>query len=158
VDLVALFTPTQSLLDLVIRGSVVYLFLFILFRFVRRGTGALQIPDILLIVLVADAAQNAMANEYKSITEGIILVSTLAGWNILLDWLSFKSIFFERLIRAPAVPLIRNGKLDERNMRRQMITRGELQSQMRLQGVDAISDVKKCCLEPDGKISVEKFD
>ena len=60
-----------------------YLALVLTFRFIlRRDVGSLGIPDVLFIVIVADAAQNAMAGEYKSIADGIVLVATLVFWNV----------------------------------------------------------------------------
>ena len=81
-----IFGLTVSPGELVVRGSAMYLFLFFLFRVViRRRIGAIGIGDILLLVIVADAAQNGMAGEYRSVTEGAILVGTLIGWDMLID-------------------------------------------------------------------------
>jgi len=75
-----------------VRGSVLYNALFILLRFIRkRQAGALGISDLLLITLLADASQNGMTGEYKSLSDGIVLVSTIIFWNYAFDWLSFKS-------------------------------------------------------------------
>ena len=87
VDWHNLLVPTVSLLELVLRGSAVYLGILVLMRVLRREAGALSTADLLVVVLVADAAQNAMASEYHSITEGAVLVATIFGWNYLLDWL-----------------------------------------------------------------------
>jgi uncharacterized membrane protein YcaP (DUF421 family) len=82
VDWGELFGLSMPLAEIVIRGSAMYWFLFLVFRFVvRRDVGAVGIGDLLVLVIVADAAQNAMAGEYKSVTDGIVLVSTLIGWN-----------------------------------------------------------------------------
>ena len=91
-SLTGLFAVHVSVLELVVRGTVLYWFLFLLFRFVlRRDVGQLGVADVLLLVLIADASQNAMAGGYETITEGLILVSTIAGWNWLLDWLAYHS-------------------------------------------------------------------
>src|SRR5262245_57214945 len=74
----------ESPLEMVVRGSAMYWFLFLLFRVViRRRVGAVGIGDVLLLVIIADAAQNAMAGEYRSVSDGIVLVSTIVGWNLL---------------------------------------------------------------------------
>ena len=79
------------MLELVLRGTLVYWLLFLIFRFLlRRDVGAVGIADILLLVIVADAAQNAMSGGYDTFTEGAILVLTIVGWNWLLDVLSFR--------------------------------------------------------------------
>jgi len=63
--------------------------LFFLLRLLRREGGQIGIADVLVVVLVADASQNAMASDYKSITEGIVLVATIAFWDYFLDWLGY---------------------------------------------------------------------
>jgi uncharacterized membrane protein YcaP (DUF421 family) len=69
----------------VLRGTLVYLFLFAVLRVMRHQA------DLLLVVLIVDAAQNAMGSEYTSVTEGAILVATIAAWDYALDWLGSTS-------------------------------------------------------------------
>ncbi|MCL4301314.1 MAG: DUF421 domain-containing protein [Anaerolineae bacterium] len=154
IDWKSIFVPTTSLLEVFIRGTLVYLLLFFVLRFLRRETGAIGITDLLVIVIIADAAQNAMAGEYKSITEGVILVGTIAFWDYALDWLGYRFPFFQRLVRAAPLLLIKNGRMLRRNMRQELITEEELMSQLRQQGVEKVSDVKKAYLEGDGRISI----
>src|SRR5205085_2257980 len=98
-------------LEIVIRGTIVYLVLFMLFRFiVKRQTGGLGISDLLVIVLIADAVQNAMAGEYKSITDGLILAGTIIFWNVTLDWLAFHFPAVRRYISPPPLLLVKNGR------------------------------------------------
>ena len=81
-----LFTLSMNPLELAIRGSLMYLGLVLVMRFIlRRDIGSMSMPDVLFVVLVADASQNAMAGEYKTIADGVVLVGTLVGWNIALD-------------------------------------------------------------------------
>jgi uncharacterized membrane protein YcaP (DUF421 family) len=132
-----------------------YIALFTLLRVIlKRQTGTLGMTDLLLITLLADASQNAMAGEYKSLPDGIVLVGTLIFWNYAIDWLSYKSERFGRLIEPPPLPLIKSGKLLRRNMRRELITEDELMGQMREQGLDDFSKVKAAYIESDGRISV----
>ena len=156
IDWQAVFVPTVPLLEIVLRGTLVYLMLFILLRVLRREAGGLGIADILVIVLIADASQNAMASEYKSITEGAVLVATIAFWDYTLDFLGYHFPRFGRFVRPAPLPLIKAGKLLRKNMRQEMITEEELLGQLREQGVDSPNEVKKCFLEGDGRISVIK--
>jgi uncharacterized membrane protein YcaP (DUF421 family) len=156
IDWQAVFVPTVPLLEMVLRGTLVYLMLFIMLRVLRREAGGLGIADVLVIVLIADASQNAMANEYKSITEGAVLVATIAFWDYTLDFLGYHFPRFRRFVRPAPLPLIKAGKLLRKNMRQEMITEEELLGQLREQGVDSPSEVKKCFLEGDGRISVIK--
>src|SRR5687767_4294097 len=85
-----LLIPTHSVAEMMLRGTVMYLCLFLILRFVMvRQSSTIAIADILVIVVIADAAQNAFAKEYQSITEGLVLVSTIVFWDVVLNWLGF---------------------------------------------------------------------
>ncbi len=149
------FSLQLNPLELILRGSVMYWFLFLLFRFVlRRDAGSVGIADILLLVLIADASQNAMGGSYTSVPDGIVLVSTIAGWNWLLDWGGYRSRWLRRLAEPPPLVLVRHGRMMRRNMRREFITVPELMASLREHGVDKLAEVKIARMEPDGQISV----
>ncbi|HSS22775.1 MAG TPA: YetF domain-containing protein [Pyrinomonadaceae bacterium] len=158
-DWKTIFVPDVSVLEIVLRGSLMYLSIFVLLRIMlKRQTGTLGTTDLLLITLLADASQNAMAGEYKSVPDGIVLVGTIIFWNYAFDWLSFKFPWFERLIEPAPLPLVKNGRLLRRNMRKELVTETELLGQLREQGVDDISKVKDARIESDGQISVVEYD
>jgi uncharacterized membrane protein YcaP (DUF421 family) len=155
IDWAQVFTPEHSLLEIFVRGTVTYVGLFAILRFfLKRQSGVIGIADLLVIVLIADAAQNAMAAEYKSITEGALLVLTIVFWNFALDWLGYHFPVFRRFTRPPPLPLIKDGRFLRRNMRQEMITTEELMSQLRQQGIEDPSKVKKAYIEGDGRISI----
>jgi uncharacterized membrane protein YcaP (DUF421 family) len=159
IDWKSIFVPSSLQIgEIFLRGTIVYLFLFFVFRVLRREAGAVGISDLLVVVLIADAAQNAMANEYKTVTEGLALVSTLAFWDYFLDWLSYRFPFFQRLLRPSPLLLIKDGRLQWRNLRQEMITEEELIGKLRAQGVEQVEDVKQSYMEDDGTISVIKKD
>jgi uncharacterized membrane protein YcaP (DUF421 family) len=154
-----LFIPTHSVAEMIVRGTLMYLGLFLIFRFiVGRQSSAIGIADILVIVLIADAAQNAFSKEYKSVTEGLTLVLTIVFWDFALDWLGYRSRFFGWLIKPAPLPLVRDGKMLFKNMRQEMISADELRSQARQQGIGDIADVDTACLEGNGEISFIKKD
>jgi uncharacterized membrane protein YcaP (DUF421 family) len=156
-DLASLFELSVSPLEILARGSAVYWFLFILFRFVlRRDVGSMAMADVLLVVLIADASQNAMAGEYKSITDGMLLVATIAGWNYLLDWAGFHFKLVRRLCEPPPLLLVDDGRLIRVNLRRQLVTIEELRAKMRENGIERWEEVHKAYMESDGEISVLK--
>lgn len=156
-DLAHLFGLTVAPAEIILRGTAVYWFLFLLFRFVlRRDVGSLAITDVLLLVLIADAAQNAMAGGYDSITDGFILVGTIAAWNYALDWAAFHSKTIRRFVEGQPVQLVRDGKILRRNMRRELLTTDDLMSALREHGIEALDDVKSAAMETDGEISVIK--
>ncbi len=155
----ALFSITVPPWELVLRGTLMYWFLFLVFRFVmRRDVGSIGVADVLLLVLIADASQNAMAGGYESVTDGIVLVSTIVGWNWLLDWAAFRFPAVRRLVEAPPLRLIHRGRLMRANLRRELMTVEELRSKLREQGVSDFADVKSAYMEPDGQISIIKRD
>jgi uncharacterized membrane protein YcaP (DUF421 family) len=154
IDFKSVFVPSLHLAEVVLRGTIVYLLLFILLRILRREAGAVSIADLLLVVLIADAAQNAMASEYKSITEGAVLIGTIASWDYFLDWVSYRFPRFYRLVNPAPLPLIKDGRIMRKHLRQELITEEELLSQLRQQGVQNAEEVKRCYLEGDGHFSV----
>jgi uncharacterized membrane protein YcaP (DUF421 family) len=154
-----LFVPAHPISEIILRGTITYIMLFLILRFLlKRQSGVIGIADLLVVVLIADAAQNAMASEYKSITEGAILVLTIVFWNYAVDWLGFRFPALQRLTRPPPLLLIKDGEMLFRNMRQEMITTEELNSQLRQQGVEHCSEVKRAYIEGDGRISIIRND
>jgi uncharacterized membrane protein YcaP (DUF421 family) len=153
----SLFELTVDPAELVARGTLMYWFLFLLLRFaLRRDIGSIGVADVLLLVVIADAAQNAMSGGYESVTDGIILVATIAGWNWLLDIAAFRFPAVRRVLEAKPLPLVRQGKLMQRNLRKEFITMDELMAKLREQGIEKLEDVKAATMESDGEISVIK--
>lgn len=156
IDWEKVLRPSTSIPEIVLRGTLIYLFLFVVLRLLRRGAGAIGISDLLVVVLIADAAQNAMGSEYKSVTEGVALVLTIVGWDFFFDWLGFRFPAIGRILRPRALLLIKNGRIQARNLRRELIAEDELIGELREQGVENVKDVKYSYLESDGHISVVK--
>ena len=153
-DWSTIFVPTLPIAEIFLRGTVIYLLLFGILRVLRREAGAIGVGDLLVVVLVADAAQNAMASDYKSITEGVLLVGTIVGWDYFLNWLGYRSRWVHNLLRPAPLPLIKDGRLLRRNLRQELITTDELMSELRQQGVESVDAVRRCYLEGDGHFSV----
>ena len=155
IDWHKLLVPDQPILDSMIRGTIVYLMLFSVFRFLlRRRARGLAMADVLVIVLIADASQNAMGSEYKSVTEGAVLVLTIVCWDIVIDWVGDRIPWLRPVLRPPPLPLIKDGKILRANMRQEMVTPDELHSELRKQGFDDYDCIQKAFLEADGSVSV----
>jgi uncharacterized membrane protein YcaP (DUF421 family) len=155
VDWKTTLLPNTPILEIFVRGTLVYLGLFILLRLVlKREAGTLGITDLLVVVLLADAAQNAMADDYRSIADGLLLVTTIIFWSYTLNWLGYKFPRIQRFVHPPPLMLVENGKMMYRNMRKEFISEEELMSILRQQGVEDLSEVKKAYMEGDGRISV----
>lgn len=154
-----LFAIEMPIAEIVVRGSVVYWFLLLMFRYVvRRDLGGLGIADVLLIVIVSDAAQNAMAGGYTTIGEGLVLLSTIIGWNLLVNWLAFRFPAIERFTSPPRLLLVRHGRILRENLHRELLTVEDLMSQLRLLGIERLDQVKHAYLERGGNISVIRGD
>lgn len=120
----------------------------------KREAGQAGISDLLVLVLLADAAQQGLAGQYRSITEGILLVGTIVFWDYAVNWASYHLPWIDRLITPPPLALVEDGEIRWRNMRREYITENELRSFLRQRGIDDLSEVKQVYMEPDGRISV----
>jgi uncharacterized membrane protein YcaP (DUF421 family) len=152
-----IFGFSVSPLELVVRGTAMYLFLFLLFRVViKRRIGAVGMADLLVLVIVADAAQNGMAGEYRSVTDGFVLVGTIVAWNLAIDWLAFRFRFLQKVLEPPPLLLIDQGRILWRNLRKEFVSEMELKSKLREHGVTELQEVEKCYMEPDGEVSVIK--
>jgi uncharacterized membrane protein YcaP (DUF421 family) len=149
-----MFIPSLSLLEVFVRGTITYWIIYLFLRIFRRGTGQLSISDLLLITMISDAAQNAMAGTYNSITEGAILIGTLVFWDYAIDWMGYQKILFGKLGRPEPILLIRNGRLHRANMQKELMDEEELNGLLRENGVDDYKKVKTCYLESTGNISV----
>jgi uncharacterized membrane protein YcaP (DUF421 family) len=155
IDWPRLFTPSIPPLEIVLRGTIMYLALFGLLRFVtRREAGALGLTDMLVIVLLADAAQNGMSGGYQSITDGLVLVATIIAWSYGLTWLAYHSAFWRRIVHPPRVKLVSDGRILRSKLEQELITDDELMGELRNHGVDDLRRVKAAYMESDGMISV----
>jgi uncharacterized membrane protein YcaP (DUF421 family) len=156
-DIAQLMQFTVSPLELVLRGSIMFWFLLLIFRLIlRRDIGSASITDFLFVVILGDAAQNAMIGEGSSVSDGMVLVSTLVVWNYGLDVLSYRFPWINRILSARKLCLVRDGKLLRRNLRREFITVEELHEKLREAGFERLDQVRLMYMESDGEISVIK--
>jgi uncharacterized membrane protein YcaP (DUF421 family) len=154
VDWQSMFVPGESLIEILIRGTIMYLAMYFILRIFRRQAGTVGIADLLVIVVIADAAQNGMAGDSKSITEAVLLILVIVLWDFFLDYLGYRSVFLNWYLTPNPLLLIKNGEILERNLKKELITDDDLMSQLRQQGVDDISIVRECYLESNGHFSV----
>jgi uncharacterized membrane protein YcaP (DUF421 family) len=146
---------TQSPFVLLLRGTIMYWVLLLLFRFVlRRDSGSAGVPDLLFVVLLGDAAQNGMIGQGDTVADALVLIGVLAAWNYLLDVLGYYVPLVARFNDPPPLPLVRNGRMLPGNLRREHITRDEVLGAMRANGVENLADVKSLFLESSGDFSL----
>lgn len=154
IDWRSMFIPTESIVEVVLRGTIMYLGMFVLLRVFRRQAGSIGIADLLVIVVIADAAQNGMAGDSRSITEALLLILTIVLWDWFFDWLGFKSTFWERILQPIPLLMIENGKVIKDHLDKEFINERELLGQLREHGIDDLTLVRKCYLESNGHFSV----
>ena len=156
VDWDAIFSPQHSLLELFLRGTIMYLVIFVLLRVVvRRQVGGIGMTDILVIVLVRRGGRQRHLRQISSRSSRAPCWSaTVLFWSYAHRMAAVALPAFERLVRDPKLKLIENGRMLRRNMREEFVTVEELMAQLREQGLEDCSDVKAAYMEADGHISI----
>ena len=156
-DIGKAFTPDVSLLELVVRGAIMYFSIFILLRVILRGrTSAVTMSDLIVMVMIADAAQNAMSSNYTSVTDGLVLVATIVVCSFLVDWLAFHFEVVRNFVHPERTALVMDGRVLRKALADELMTEGELMTQLRLHEVEELADVKAVYLEGNGEVSVIK--
>lgn len=156
-DIVKAFTPDVSLFEMVVRGAIMYFSIFLLLRVILRGrTSAVTMSDLIVIVVIADAAQNAMSAQYNSITDGIVLVATIVLCSFSVDWLAFRYPVVRNFVHPERTTLVIDGRILRKALEEELMTEGELMTQLRLHEVETLDEVKAVYLEGNGEVSVIK--
>jgi uncharacterized membrane protein YcaP (DUF421 family) len=154
-DWLDMFSLSAPVLEQLVRGTVTYLALLILMRLVgQREAGGLGLTDVLVVVLVADAASSGLTGSADSIGDGLLLACTILFWSVAVDALSYRWPRFSRLVKARPRPLIRDGEMNRRTMLRELMSEEEVISQLRLHGVENPKQVARAFMEPNGMISI----
>lgn len=150
-----IFALSAPLGESIIRGTLTFLGLLTLMRLVgQRESGSIGITDVLIVVIVADAASPGLQGQVSSITDSMVLVVTVLFWSVVVDAVAYRFPALAHLVKARPKPLIEQGKLNKRVMRRELMTREEIQAQLRLHGIEDIALVERAYIEPNGMISV----
>lgn len=151
----SLFDPTHPLADSVLRGTIVYLGLFLVLRLVKnRRAGGLGISDLLLVTLTANGLQNALIGKGNSITEGAATTLTVFFWSYVLDWVSYRFPRLRHLVHSGPEQVIRNGVILQAGLRREMLTEEDLRAHLRINGINDLSRVREAYVEENGQLSV----
>lgn len=146
---------SEGYLKIAISSSAVYLFIVIAIRlFGKKELAQLSIIDLVFILLISNAVQNAMAGSDSSLLGGLVAATTLFIINYLLKYLLYRFPKFGSIVKGTDLLLIYNGQLNERNMAKARITMDEILEAVREHGVAEIRDVDLAVLETDGNISI----
>jgi uncharacterized membrane protein YcaP (DUF421 family) len=141
-------------MDLVIRATVVFFFIFLVTRIVgRRQLSSLEPFDLILLVVLGDLVQQGITQSDQSVTGTLIVISTIALLSVAVSWVSFRSAAVRKLTEGEPLVLVQDGQAIERNMRRERITIKDIQEQARAAQITSVADLQWAILENDGKIS-----
>jgi uncharacterized membrane protein YcaP (DUF421 family) len=142
-------------LDIIIRSASVYLFMVIALRvFGKKELSQLNTADVILILLISNAVQNAMVGNDTSLWGGLAAAMVLFVINYILKKLMYRYKKFSNLMQEKPEILIHNGNLDFKILSKLNITSDELKEAMREHGIEHFTDVKLAMLEIDGNISI----
>jgi uncharacterized membrane protein YcaP (DUF421 family) len=141
-------------MDLVIRAAVIFAFVFLVTRIVgRRQLSQLEPFDVILLVVIGDLVQQGVTQSDESVTGALIVIATIALLSGAVSWISFRSRALRLISEGEPIVLVQDGRVIERNMRRERITREDIEEQARQQQIASVSDLRWAILEDDGRIS-----
>lgn len=145
----------MALLDITGRSVAVYLFMIVAVRLTgKKELSQLNTTDVILILLISNAVQNAMVGPDTSLEGGLCAAAVLFALNFILKKVLFKNARFRNLVNQKPEILIHNGKIDFNTVSKLEITQEELEEAMREHGVENIKEVKLAVFEIDGNISI----
>ena len=151
-DMFALAMPWW---EFILRAVVVYAVVLGMVRLGgKRALGQITPFDVLLIVLLGNAVQNALLGQDTSLAGGLLLAATLITLNYTVGWVTTRSRRMERLIEGELVLVARDGKLLDSVLRRELITQADFDAAMRQQGCGGIEEVALALLEINGHITI----
>jgi uncharacterized membrane protein YcaP (DUF421 family) len=150
-----MWRPELDWWEFALRGTAVYVVLVVLLRVSgKRGIGQIGLLDLVLVLLVANAAQNAMVGADTSLGGGLVAMAVLVGIDWAFNRLGVRAPRLRRLFTSAPALLVLDGEFVTENMRREGVSREEIESQLREHGIDDITQVHSVILEPDGTVSV----
>ena len=144
-------------MDIVLRGIVIYFFIYVLTRVIgRRELGSLEPFDLILLIMLGDAVQQGLTQDDYSITGAVIAVSTIAALQVATSWLSFRFPRLRPVLDGEPIVVVESGKPIERNLKRERLTIEEVMEEARQQQIGKLDEIQWAVLETTGQISFVK--
>jgi len=142
-------------MDLVIRAAVIFFFIFLVTRVAgKRELSAMEPFDLILLVVIGDLVQQGITQSDYSVTGALLVISTITLLTVALAYVNYRLRFLRSVLEGEPVVLVDNGKVIERNMRRERITMEDLEAESRQQQVTNIEKIRWAVLETSGRISI----
>jgi len=143
-----------SIAEKIVRPILVYVFLIVGLRLAgKRELAQLNPFDLVVLLTLSNAVQNAIIGEDNSVTGGIIGAASLLVTNYLVVRFLYDHRKLERFIEGNADVLIDNGRLQDRALKHELITLPQLEAAARKQGFETLDEVQRCVLEPGGTLT-----
>jgi uncharacterized membrane protein YcaP (DUF421 family) len=144
----------RAVVDIAVRATVLFAFVFLLTRVIgRRELSSLEPFDLILLIVLGDAIQQGLTQDDYSVTGAMIAVGTLAGLQVLASYTSFKFRWARRVLDGDPVVLVQDGRIIQENVRRERLAVEEIAEEARSQQIASLDDVQWAVFEPSGKIS-----
>jgi len=141
-------------MDLVIRASVIFFFIFMVTRIAgRRELTTLDPFDLILLVVLGDLVQQGITQSDESVTGTLTVISTIALLSVAVSWVSFRVKRVRLITEGEPIVLVQDGRPIEQNLRRERITIEDVEEQLRHSQLSSVSELRWAILENDGKIS-----
>jgi uncharacterized membrane protein YcaP (DUF421 family) len=140
--------------DIVLRASAAFAFVFLLLRVLgRRELSTLEPFDLILLVMIGDLVQQGVTQSDMSFTGLVLAVGTFALLAVTTSWLSFRFKAMRKVLEAAPLVVVEHGKPVERNMRQERLTLEEIAAAARLQQIGSLEEVEWAIVENGGQIS-----
>lgn len=144
-------------MDIVLRGIVVFIFLFVLVRVMgRRELSSLEPFDLILLIILGDAVQQGLTQDDYSLTGAMLAVGTIAILQVATSWLNFRVPRLRPIFDGEPIVIVQDGQPIERNLKRERLTGDDLAEAARKQGIAKLDDVAWAVMETSGAISFIK--
>lgn len=147
------------MIEIALRSAVIYLGVLVGLRLTgKKEVGQMTPFDLVLLLLIANAVQNAMTGPDTSLVGGLVAAGTLLAINALLSRVTWRFGKLRRWVEGTPTLLVHRGRLLEQNLAKEKVTAEEIQSALREHGIAGIDEVELAMLEIDGTISALKRD
>jgi uncharacterized membrane protein YcaP (DUF421 family) len=144
-------------MDIVLRATAMFFIVFALLRLLgKRELGQMTPFEVVSLVVMGDLIQQGITHNDLSLTGATLAIGTFAFWTVTIGWIVYLFPHLKRSLEGEPRVIVRDGELLEDNLRRDRVTRSEVESEMRLAGIGSMKDVAWGILEPQGKISFIK--
>lgn len=142
--------------SVIIRSAIIYFFIFIVLRMAgKRTLSEMTTFDLVLVLIISEATQQALIDDDHSITGGMLAILTLVFLDVLLSTFSARFEKFDKIMNGVPIFLLENGKLYLDRMKKSRIQVEDiLESARKTFGLESLDEIKSAILEKDGSISI----